>query len=330
MKKLFKNIAKLRAHLDMKKLVSSLCIVLLLDLLISPRNLACAIKVEINNKDSHEFTLAALKKITLSKRGSELEVEEELADDKDTSHDEDLATTKIFVNKQKIHRLFRNSSNILAGLNLKCSKYKYTMDSSESNQQIYAVFEFYDPNTKSSGFLEQSYFINERELSIKIENLRFPSGFGFGKKILDANLEALRHANEELEKKVKLDANTGRNGFVGAYTWAKLGVQFSSSQSNDLQDQFLKYLQYMFPCEDRLNILVWLLKQNLKEPKDFVDIKEYQQVHSYKSFSHFIRCFNLNSFRVKRFHTKNNYHLGKSFLLDPVIAASWEGEITVS
>jgi hypothetical protein len=215
-------------------------------------------------------------------------------------------------------------------MNLICVKKKYCHDQEDGYLKIFAVFELRDERNKNFGFVEQSYLLSESELIVRLENVKLPPGVGLGKALLNANLELLKNSKYVGVKKMTLEAETGKQGFIGAYVWAKMGFQFSANQCSHLQEQLSNYIQYLYPYEEKLTIKVWILKQHLTTPQDFLKLIKYTPQRKSNLFLRSISCASPKTFLIRRLYKKNQRPLGKAFLMDPYFSASWGGEIYFS
>lgn len=181
-------------------------------------------------------------------------------------------------------------------------------------------------------FLQQRITMNnEGEFVSRIEQVQVPKGKGLGKAIVQANIKWLRSVSNNPNNRLELDATTSSQGLVGAYAWAKLGLKFKSQQTKkETQEFFLMYLKQLFPRVDEKRLSQWIRKQALNDPNqlaslDCGELIKMSGSNEIRLFSDFSVSNTLKRYRSK----KHSGRLGKAFLLDPAIKASWAGQMLV-
>ncbi|NRA44395.1 MAG: hypothetical protein HRU09_05510 [Oligoflexales bacterium] len=240
-------------------------------------------------------------------------------DSSDEHPDNDLLSTDI-------ESLFLASEQVNARFGFECISKILDCDDDGSVSRIFAKFEYKDPVGKALGVLEQSFLVKGDEFTCRIEHVSLPSGKRMSIPIIQETLKVLGSLSANPRNRIELEAASGKH-LVGAYVWAKRGFKFLSGERDALEAQLVAYIQKMHPFEPKEQVLSWIKQHRLVNPEDFISLPKYEP-HSAQGFKSILTRLNFKSQCHRKF-AKQHSELGLAFLLDPRMAARWEGEMIV-
>lgn len=235
--------------------------------------------------------------------------------------------TRVDLQAKNIENFFKTIEKVNQGFGFECITKLLDYSDTGSLSRIFAKFEYKDSRGKLQGVLEQSFFVLEDEYYSRIEHVVLPSGKRMSKEIIDETLKVLREISPNPRNRIELEAASGKS-LVGAYVWAKRGFQFLPGEKESLTNQLVRYLHRVHPFEPLGRIHAWINKQGLANPSDFAALTSYQ-ANKLGWFKKLLTNLHLKSAINRRF-AKSQPQLGLAFLLDPQVAAHWEGEINVN
>ena len=226
----------------------------------------------------------------------------------------------------KLERLYEAIEKVNTSFGFKGISKILDFDDNGSLFRIFAKFEMKNTQGKVEGVLEQSFVVKGDEYSSRIEHVCLPQGKQMSKPIISKSIEAMRGLSKNPKNRIELEAASGKR-LIGAYVWAKRGFSFLPGELDSLKDQLFRYIGALYPLEPKERILNWINQQNLEVPEDFVSLPSYEALRN-KGYKSVLEFLNPKSKRL-RYFAKLQAKFGLAFLLDPMVAARWEGEIRV-
>lgn len=226
----------------------------------------------------------------------------------------------------EVERLFSAIESVNSSFGFECISKIFDCDERELSPRIFAKFEFKDPSGKLQGVLEQSFVVEGDEFTSRIEHVRLPAGKQMSKHIIQETIKALSSLSSNPKNRIELEAASGKS-LIGAYVWAKRGFKFLPGERKELVEQLMSYIQRLYPFEPKENVLAWVRQLTLDCPEDFAAISQYE-AHKSGLLKSILGKLHIKSYFYRKF-AREHSKLGLAFLMDPSVAAHWEGEMRV-